>query len=65
MLYHFEALTGLNLLGDGRKRDILTGVEVFKGVIADGYLLRGGNKTVVIVGDDHKASVITLVFPAS
>ncbi|KAF8508073.1 DUF1620-domain-containing protein [Gautieria morchelliformis] len=53
VLYHFEALTGLDVLGDGQRRDILTGVEVFRGTIADAYLLRGGNKTVVIVGDDY------------
>lgn len=59
MLYHFEALTGLNILGDSRRRDILTGVETFKGTIADAYLLRGGNKTVVIISNDHKASILT------
>jgi ER membrane protein complex subunit 1 len=61
VLYHFEALTGLDVLGDGRRRDILTGVELFRGTIADAYLLRGENKTVAIVGGDHEVSNITLM----
>lgn len=56
VLYHFEALTGLNIRGDIRRRDILTGLNMFRGAIADVYLLRGENKTIAVVGEDLKVS---------
>jgi hypothetical protein len=62
VLYHFEALTGLNIRGDIRRRDVLTGVDMFRGTIADAYLLRGDNKTLAVVGDDLKVSSVCYIF---
>lgn len=59
MLYQFEALSGLNIRGDIRKRDILVGVELFRGTIADAYQLHGGNRSIVVVSDDQTASITT------
>ncbi|KAF8577387.1 DUF1620-domain-containing protein [Ramaria rubella] len=52
--YTFEALTGLNIRGGVRRRDILTGTELLRGTVADAYLLRQGNKTIVVVDENHK-----------
>ncbi|KAF8512945.1 DUF1620-domain-containing protein [Hysterangium stoloniferum] len=46
-VYHFEALTGQPLLDPAPR-------ELFRGGIADAYLKHNENKTIVIVGEDHK-----------
>jgi hypothetical protein len=65
VLYHFEALTGLNIHNDSQRQDILAGVEIFRGTIADAYLLRGGNRMVVVVSDDQRASILHSMLPVS
>jgi len=51
VVYRFEALTGRNL---GVQPNILSGVELFQGGMLEAYMLRNDNRTIIIVGEDHK-----------
>jgi hypothetical protein len=59
-VFHFDPLTGEDVLGQSAKGDILQGIDVFKGHPLDAYMLEWHNKTVVLVDESHQVRLFVV-----
>jgi hypothetical protein len=54
VVYHFDALTGADVIGDSPVRGVINGVDILPAALVESYLLDTGKERIVVFIDEYQ-----------